>query len=83
MKIRILGFLKKKSLRRSKNARQRDRRKNGIWQMQSGKNSKKKGLSLKIRKTEQIGKSGSGSDWIYGLNPVLEAIRSGVTLNVY
>jgi 23S rRNA (guanosine2251-2'-O)-methyltransferase len=45
--------------------------------MQSGKNSKKKGLSLKIRKTEQTGKSGSDSDWIYGLNPVLEAIRSG------
>jgi 23S rRNA (guanosine2251-2'-O)-methyltransferase len=32
---------------------------------------------LKTRKTEQTGKSGSGSEWIYGLNPVFEAIRAG------
>jgi 23S rRNA (guanosine2251-2'-O)-methyltransferase len=32
---------------------------------------------LKTRKTEQIGKSGSDKEWIYGLNPVFEAIRAG------
>lgn len=32
---------------------------------------------MKIRKTGQIGRSGPDSDWIYGLNPVLEAIRAG------
>ena len=32
---------------------------------------------MKIRKTEQIGRSGSDKEWIYGLNPVLEAIRAG------
>jgi 23S rRNA (guanosine2251-2'-O)-methyltransferase len=31
---------------------------------------------LKIRKTGQTGRSRSGSEWIYGLNPVLEAIRA-------
>lgn len=30
---------------------------------------------MKIRKTEQTGRS--SSEWIYGLNPVLEAIRAG------
>jgi 23S rRNA (guanosine2251-2'-O)-methyltransferase len=32
---------------------------------------------LKTRKTEPAGKSRSDSEWIYGLNPVLEAIRAG------
>jgi 23S rRNA (guanosine2251-2'-O)-methyltransferase len=32
---------------------------------------------LKIRKTGQTGRSRSGSEWIYGLNPVLEAIKAG------
>jgi len=32
---------------------------------------------LKTRKTEQTGKSRSDSEWIYGTNPVLEAIRAG------
>jgi 23S rRNA (guanosine2251-2'-O)-methyltransferase len=32
---------------------------------------------LKTRKTAQTGKSRSPDAWIYGLNPVLEAIRSG------
>lgn len=32
---------------------------------------------MKIKKTERTGKSRSGSEWIYGLNPVLEAIRAG------
>jgi 23S rRNA (guanosine2251-2'-O)-methyltransferase len=32
---------------------------------------------LKIKKTGQTGKSRSDSEWIYGLNPVLEAIRAG------
>jgi 23S rRNA (guanosine2251-2'-O)-methyltransferase len=45
--------------------------------MLSGKNLKKKGSSLKTRKTELTGKSRSDSEWIYGMNPVLEAIRAG------
>lgn len=32
---------------------------------------------MKTRKTELTGKSRSDSEWIYGLNPVLEAIRAG------
>jgi 23S rRNA (guanosine2251-2'-O)-methyltransferase len=32
---------------------------------------------LKTKRIELTGKSKSGSEWIYGLNPVLEAIRSG------
>lgn len=32
---------------------------------------------MKTRKTEQIGRSGSDKEWIYGLNPVMEAIRAG------
>lgn len=32
---------------------------------------------MKTGKTEQAGKSGSRDEWICGLNPVLEAIRSG------
>ena len=32
---------------------------------------------MKTRKKERIGKSGSDKEWIYGLNPVLEAIRAG------
>jgi 23S rRNA (guanosine2251-2'-O)-methyltransferase len=32
---------------------------------------------LKTRRTEQAGKSRSHEEWIYGLNPVREAIRSG------
>lgn len=32
---------------------------------------------MKIRKTERIGRSGLDKEWIYGLNPVLEAIRAG------
>ncbi len=32
---------------------------------------------MKTGKTERAGKSGSHDEWIYGLNPVLEAIRSG------
>ena len=32
---------------------------------------------LKIKKTGQTGRSGSAEEWIYGLNPVLEAIRAG------
>jgi len=32
---------------------------------------------LKTKKTELTGRSGSDSEWIYGLNPVLEAIRAG------
>jgi 23S rRNA (guanosine2251-2'-O)-methyltransferase len=38
---------------------------------------KKKGLYLKTRKTGRAGKLRSHDEWIYGLNPVLEAIRSG------
>jgi len=38
---------------------------------------KKKGLSLKIKKTEQTGKSGLADDWIYGINPLFEAIKAG------
>ena len=32
---------------------------------------------MKIKKTGQAGRSRSKDEWIYGLNPVLEAIRSG------
>jgi len=32
---------------------------------------------LRIKKKEQAGKSRSHDEWIYGLNPVLEAIRAG------
>lgn len=32
---------------------------------------------MKIKKTGQPGKSKSHEEWIYGLNPVLEALRSG------
>jgi 23S rRNA (guanosine2251-2'-O)-methyltransferase len=32
---------------------------------------------LKTKRTEPTGKSRSDSEWIYGLNPVLEAIRAG------
>ena len=32
---------------------------------------------MKIRRTERTGKSGSDKEWVYGLNPVLEAIRAG------
>lgn len=32
---------------------------------------------MKTRKTEQTGKSRSAGNWIYGLNPVLEAIKAG------
>lgn len=32
---------------------------------------------MKTKKTEPTGKSGSDSEWIYGLNPVLEAMRAG------
>jgi 23S rRNA (guanosine2251-2'-O)-methyltransferase len=38
---------------------------------------KKKELSLKIKKTEQPGKSGLADDWIYGINPLFEAIKAG------
>lgn len=32
---------------------------------------------MRTRKTGQAGRSGSPEEWIYGLNPVLEALRSG------
>ncbi|MFZ6016934.1 MAG: 23S rRNA (guanosine(2251)-2'-O)-methyltransferase RlmB [Nitrospirota bacterium] len=32
---------------------------------------------MKIKKTGQTGRSRSGREWIYGLNPVLEAIKAG------
>jgi 23S rRNA (guanosine2251-2'-O)-methyltransferase len=32
---------------------------------------------LKIKKTGQTGKSRSDSEWIYGINPVMEALRAG------
>lgn len=32
---------------------------------------------MKTRKTERTGKSGSDKEWVYGLNPVFEAIRAG------
>ncbi|MDI6891106.1 MAG: 23S rRNA (guanosine(2251)-2'-O)-methyltransferase RlmB [Thermodesulfovibrionales bacterium] len=32
---------------------------------------------MKIKRTERTGRSRSDSEWIYGLNPVLEAIRAG------
>lgn len=32
---------------------------------------------MKIKKTERTGRSEQDSEWIYGLNPVLEAIKSG------
>jgi 23S rRNA (guanosine2251-2'-O)-methyltransferase len=32
---------------------------------------------LRIKQTGQTGRSGSDKEWIYGLNPVLEALRSG------
>jgi 23S rRNA (guanosine2251-2'-O)-methyltransferase len=32
---------------------------------------------LKTQKRERTGKSGSADDWIYGINPLFEAIRSG------
>ena len=32
---------------------------------------------MKIRRTERTGRLRSDSEWIYGLNPVLEAIRAG------
>jgi 23S rRNA (guanosine2251-2'-O)-methyltransferase len=38
---------------------------------------KKEGLYLKIRKKGPAGRSRSAEEWIYGLNPVLEAVRSG------
>jgi 23S rRNA (guanosine2251-2'-O)-methyltransferase len=38
---------------------------------------KKEGLFLKIRKRGPAGRSRSTEQWIYGLNPVLEAVRSG------
>lgn len=36
---------------------------------------------MKIKKTGRIGKSGSDSEWIYGINPVLEALRAGRKIN--
>lgn len=35
---------------------------------------------MRIKKTERTGKLRSGSEWIYGLNPILEAIRAGRTI---
>lgn len=35
---------------------------------------------MKIRKIEQTGGLRQGSEWIYGLNPILEAIRAGRTI---
>lgn len=32
---------------------------------------------MKIKKTEQPGKSGLAEDWIYGINPLFEAIKAG------
>ncbi len=32
---------------------------------------------MKTRRTERTGRSGSDKEWVYGLNPVLEAIRAG------
>lgn len=32
---------------------------------------------MKTKKTGRTGRSGSEAEWVYGLNPVLEAIRSG------
>jgi 23S rRNA (guanosine2251-2'-O)-methyltransferase len=49
----------------------------GIWQIESGENSMRKELFLKTRREEQTGKSKLDEGWIYGLNPVLEAIRAG------
>jgi 23S rRNA (guanosine2251-2'-O)-methyltransferase len=37
----------------------------------------RKGSFLRTRKKEQPGRSKSPEEWIYGLNPVLEAVRSG------
>jgi 23S rRNA (guanosine2251-2'-O)-methyltransferase len=37
----------------------------------------RKELSLKTKREERTGKSRSGKVWIYGLNPVLEALRAG------
>jgi 23S rRNA (guanosine2251-2'-O)-methyltransferase len=45
--------------------------------MLSEENSKKKELSLKIKKAGQTGKLKSDDEWIYGLNPVAEAMRAG------
>ena len=39
---------------------------------------------MKTKKTGQTGKLRSGSEWIYGLNPVLEAIKAGRNIkNIY
>ena len=35
---------------------------------------------MKIKKRELTGKSGSADDWIYGFNPLFEAIRAGRTI---
>jgi len=36
---------------------------------------------LKIKRTGQTGKSRSDSEWIYGINPVMEALRAGRKIN--
>jgi 23S rRNA (guanosine2251-2'-O)-methyltransferase len=54
----------------------------GIWQIESGKNSIRKELSLKTRREEQTGKSKLDKGWIYGLNPVLEAILAGRNIEI-
>ena len=38
---------------------------------------KKEGLSLKTRKKGPAGRSRLSEEWVYGLNPVLEVVRSG------
>lgn len=51
--------------------------KTGSWPTQYVKSLKKKESSLKIKKRERTGKSGSADDWIYGFNPLFEAIKAG------
>jgi 23S rRNA (guanosine2251-2'-O)-methyltransferase len=59
-----------------------EKEKNGILQIESEKNSLREELSLKTRMEERTGKSKSGREWIYGLNPVREAIKAGRKIEV-
>jgi 23S rRNA (guanosine2251-2'-O)-methyltransferase len=42
---------------------------------------KKRVSSLRIRKKERTGRSESAEEWIYGANPLFEAIRAGRTIS--
>ena len=78
METKNIGLSEKEIIEKDqRSVRMQGRKKTGSLRMLSGKNLKKKGSSLKTRKTELTGKSRSDSEWIYGLNPVLEAIRAG------